>query len=208
MDIGPGVTLDESLIASLIDCGQRAHELAQAHHNDPGSNGFTFGTDRYQRATELATGPLVDHGYDVRRRGAGLVARRDGTEVHFAVARGDDLTDPANFDADSSPARRRAAANNTDQLPLAGMPQPAAAPVVHVVWSGTTGSGLTAVHAGRLVVGAGDRLDWAVLVRLDQSEAATCATDAATEIVPAYAEQPVPALHLSARKVDAATDEG
>lgn len=208
MDIGPDITLDDALITALVDCGRQAHEVAQAHQNDPGSNGFTFGTDRYQRATELAMEPLTDHGYDVRRRGAGLIASRDGIELHFAVARGNDLTDPASFDADSSPARRRAAHLNSGQLPFDGMPAPAADHVVHLVWSGTRDAGLTAVHVGRLVLGAGDRLDWSVLLRVDAATTEALVPGTATEPVTTYAQQPVPALELSARQADAATDEG
>lgn len=208
MDIGPDVALADSLITDLIECGRLAHEVAQAHQNDPGSNGFTFGTDRYQRATELAMGPLSDHGYNVGRRGAGLVARRDGYEVHFAVARGNDLYDPANFDAGSSPARRRAASVNSGQIPFDGMPGPMADDIVHVVWSGTSAAGLTGVHVGRLVVGAGDRLDWAILLRVDAGTSAVPATGTAADPVTTYAQQPVPPLELSARKTQSATDEG
>jgi hypothetical protein len=208
MEIGPDVVLDDSLIVALVACGRQAHEIAQAHQNDPGSNGFTFGTDRYQRGTELAVSPLVDHGYDVRRRGAGLRARRDDVEVHFAVARGNDLTDPANFDADSSPARRRAAHQNSGQMPLDGMPGPAAEHIVHVVWSGTPAAGLTGVHVGRLILGAGDRLDWAVLVPVGDAASTAVVTGAASDVVTTYAEQPVPVLELSAREANAVSDEG
>lgn len=208
MDIGPGVALEDSLIAALVGCGRQAHEVAQAHQNDPGSNGFTFGTDRYQRATELAVGALVDHGYQVRRRGAGLLARRDDLEVHFAVARGNDLTDPANFDADSSPARRRAATQNSEQMSLDGMPRPAAEQIIHVVWSGTPDAGLTGVHAGRLVVGAGDRLDWAVLRRVDNLASTMVTATEAADPVATYVEQPMPALDVSVRQGGTAVDEG
>ena len=103
MDIGPGVTVEDELVLRLVGCGREAHDIARAHHNDPGSNGHTFGLDRYQRGTELAKGPLREYGFQVKRRGAGLLARRDDLELQFAVARGDDLNDPSDFDADSSP---------------------------------------------------------------------------------------------------------
>lgn len=208
MEIGDGVELDDGLVEALIGCGRQGHRIAQAHHNDPGSNGFTFGTDRYQRSTELAIDVLRAEGFSTSRRGAGLIARRKGIELHFAVARGTDLTDPASFDADSSPARRKAGAANANQLILDGMPKGDAEPIIHVVWSGTPDAGQTAVHAGRLVIGAGDRLDWAILVRLDEaaSDIQQEATKAVT--VPAYVEQPEPILNLAARSDVAQSDEG
>src|SRR5580700_11382658 len=106
MEIGPDVELDDELVKALVGCGRQGHRIAQAQDNEPGSNGFTFGTDRYQRSTELAVEILKDEGFAVSRRGAGLIARRVGLELQFAVARGADLSDPASFDADSSPARR------------------------------------------------------------------------------------------------------
>src|SRR6266568_5176890 len=120
MEIGDGVELDDGLVQALIGCGREGHRIAQAHHNDPGSNGFTFGTDRYQRSTELAVEVLKNEGFSTSRRGAGLIARREGIELHFAVARGTNLADPASFDADSSPARRKAGATNANQLILDG----------------------------------------------------------------------------------------
>jgi hypothetical protein len=208
MEIGPGVELEGKLLGALIACGREGHRVAQAHHNDPGSNGFTFGTDRYQRATQLAVEVLNDEGFEVVRRGAGLVARHGDLELQFAVARGTDLTDPASFDADSSPARRKAGAWNAHQLTFDGMPQSQAATIVHVVWSGTPEAGLTAVHAGRLVTGAGDRLDWAVLVRLDDPASGSHAGTSHLPQVPSYTEQPEPALHLAPNSGTAQSDEG
>jgi hypothetical protein len=80
------------------------------------------------------------------------------------------------------------------------MPEPQAAPVLHLVWSGNPADGQTAVHIGRLVVGAGDRLDWAVLLRVDTTVAATAATDpVAVAPVPSYADQPLPSVVLAPR---------
>lgn len=208
MDIGPDVELDDQLVNALVACGREGHRIAQAHHNDPGSNGFTFGTDRYQRSTELAVEILKDEGFVVTRRGAGLIARQAGLELQFAVARGADLSDPASFDADSSPARRKAGAVNVTQLSFDGMPDRGAGPIVHVVWSGTPEAGQTAVHAGRLVTGAGDRLNWAVLVRLDESAAGGQQEAAEVEGVPTYTDQPEPALVVAARSDLTHSDEG
>jgi hypothetical protein len=144
----------------------------------------------------------------VARRGAGLVARRGDLELQFAVARGTDLTDPVSFDADSSPARRKAGASNATQLTFDGMPQSEAASIVHVVWSGTPEAGQTAVHPGRLVTGAGERLDWAVLVRLDDLASGSHGNSSNTANVPSYTDQPEPTLHLSPNPGTARSDEG
>lgn len=208
MQIGPDVNFEDELISALVSCGREAHRVAQAHHNDPGSNGFTFGTDRYQRATQLAVEVLSDDGFKVARRGAGLVARRGDLELQFAVARGIDLTDPASFDADSSPARRKAGASNANQLTFDGMPESEAALIVHVVWSGTPEAGQTAVHAGRLVLGASDRLDWAVLVRLDDPVDQRREGVSPAPRVPTYVDQPEPALRLSPKPSAARSNEG
>jgi hypothetical protein len=208
MEIGPGVDLDDELVNALVRCGHEGHHVARAHHNDPGSNGFTFGTDRYQRSTELVIDVLRDKGFSVARRGAGLIARREGLELQFAVARGTDLSNPVSFDADSSPARRKAGATNATQLAFDGMPQRDAGPIVHVVWSGTPEAGQTAVHAGRLVAGTGDRLDWSVLVRLDEPALADQPDTAGAAAAPSYADQPEPALLVAARPQLGRADEG
>jgi len=207
MMIGTDVELEDDLVSALVTCGQEGHRIARAHHNDPGSNGFTFGTDRYQRATQLAVEVLNDGGFRVVRRGAGLVARRDDLELQFAVARGTDLTDPSSFDADSSPARRKAGDSNAMQLVFDGMLKIEAASIVHVVWSGTPEAGQTAVHAGRLIMGAAERLDWAVLVRLDDLTTANHGEASSTVEVPTYTEQPEPALHVSPKADVARADE-
>lgn len=202
MEIGPGVTVEDQLIDRLIGCGRDAHDIARAHDNDPGSNGHTFGLDRYQRGTELAKAPLEAHGFDVRRRGAGLRARRGDLELQFAVARGDDLNDPADFDADSSPARRRAGHTNSAQLVFEGMPELEPAKVVHVVWSGTVADGLTSVHMGRLVSDSSDSaveaLTWAVLLRVDRGTGLAGATATGTDPTPVntFLDQPEPTLAL------------
>ena len=208
MEIGPGVDLDDEMVNALVRCGREGHRVAQAHHNDPGSNGFTFGTDRYQRSTELAVVVLREQGFSVTRRGAGLIARREGLELQFAVARGTDLSDPASFDADSSPARRKAGAMNATQLAFDGMTQREAGPIVHVVWSGTPEAGQTAVHAGRLVAGVGDHLDWSALIRLDEPAHADQLDRAGAGASPSYADQPEPALLVAARSQLERADEG
>lgn len=209
MQLGRAVSLGDDLLASLVGCGKAAHDIARAHHNDPGSNGHTFGLERYQRATELAKTPLVEHGFQVIRRGAGLIARRDDVTIQFAVARGDDLTDPAAFDADSSPARRRAGQSNAGQLVLDGMPPLPCDGVVHLVWSGNPIDGQTAVHVGRLVSPSlVERLTWEVLFRIDHIAHQTSAGPRPVSVaLPSYLDQPEPVLELAFVDV-ARSDEG
>lgn len=202
MIIGASAIEDE-LVAELVRCGDDAHRIAQAHHNEPGANGFTFGTDRYQRGTELAKGPLERYGFRTRRNGAGLVATRDNLELQFATAKGTDLTKPANFDADSSLARRRAGSVNCLQpeMTIDGRPLAPRRPILHVVWSGNPALGLTAVHIGQLTRTADEHLDWATLERVDLTVATSLANGGASAIepVPSYTEQPEPALMVDLR---------
>ena len=203
------VSLEDDLVQRLVSCGRRGHELARAHSNDPGSNGFTWGTDRYQRSTQLAMDFVLPRfGFVVGRRGAGLVARRGVVELQLAVAKGVDLTNPESFDAGSSLARRKAGRRNADQSILTGLdvPDVVAEPVLHLVWSGDVDRGLTAVHIGRLVLSAEDVLDWAVLERVNYSTTtptadptpAACA-DLGTPAPTTYDSQPEPEVPVERR---------
>lgn len=204
MLVGGGVELGEDLVVLLVRAGRLAHRVAGEHDLEAYSNAFTYGTDRYQRATQMLIGPLEQLGFVVWRRGAGLIARGERVELQFAVAKGNDLTDPACFDAGSSPARRRAAQRNSGQLQLPGMvTHVVVLPVVHVVWSGDRRHGLTAVHAGELLGGMmGERLRWRGLVRLDQPAAGTVPSGLSAEpaAVRAYSELPDPDVQLSVRR--------
>lgn len=203
------VSLEDDLVQQLVACGRQGHEVARAHSNDPGSNGFTWGTDRYQRSTQLAMDRVLTRfGFGVGRRGAGLVARRGDVELQFAVAKGVDLTNPESFDAGSSLARRKAGRHNADQSILTGLevPDVVAEPVLHVVWSGDADRGLTAVHIGRLVLSAEDVLDWAVLERVSYP-ATTSAADLARVVdtdlgtpAPTYVDQPEPEVPVERRR--------
>ena len=206
VNLESGILLEDELLAQLAECGRQATTIAQAHHNDPGSNGHTFGSDRYHRATELAREPLESAGFNVARRGAGLIARRGNVELNFAVARGNDLRDPASFDAGSSPARRRAALQNTSQMTLDGMP--ASAEIVHIVWSGTVHQGLTAVHVGRLAMRSQDRLMWSVLRRVDVPTPNTTLGGRSEDVqITPHSSQPEPVLRLEAKR-EADIDQG
>lgn len=191
--------IEDSLISELVRCGKDAHEIAKAHHLDPGSNGFTFGGDRYHRATELVTSALQDHDFRVTHKGAGLRARRNNLELHFGTARGADLTDRANFDIDSSPARHRAGrANVYLQSAFDGMSGDSSTQILHVIWSGDVDSGLTAVYVGKLVSSSGQHLQWEDLRRVDSAGVETSLNNLDSEAipVPTYEEQPEPVFHL------------
>lgn len=208
MNVGPGLHLEDDLTSALVDTGHQAHVISLAHHLDPGSNGFTFGIDRYHRATELSIPVLNKYGFLTHRRGAGLVATRPGLELQFAVARGIDLSDPTNFDADSSLARRNAGKANAAQLSFDDMPGFEASPVVHIVWSGTPELGQTAVHAGRLVLASTERLDWAFLVRLDTPGSEVVRPPTAEDDDVGYVNQPEPALGLALKRIAHKSSEG
>ena len=102
----------------------------------------------------------------------------------------------------------RSAAGYATQLAFDGMPQRDAGPIVHVVWSGTPEAGQTAVHAGRLVAGAGDHLVWSVLLRLDEAPHADQRDTAEVAAATSYADQPEPALAVAARSNVGHADEG
>lgn len=201
------VFIEDDLVQQLVVCGRQGHDVARAHSNDPGSNGFTWGTDRYQRSTQLAMDVVFPrYGFAVRRRGAGLIARRGEIELQFAVAKGVDLTNPDSFDAGSSLARRKAGRHNADQSILTGLevPEVIGEPVLHLVWSGDADGGLTAVHIGQLVLSAEDVLDWAVLVRVSYPATAlgadlTSAVDIDHGAAPAYGDQPEPEVAVERR---------
>ncbi|MCO4252189.1 hypothetical protein [Pseudarthrobacter raffinosi] len=194
-----GLEIEDSLIKELVRCGDEAHEIAKAHHLDPGSNGFTFGGDRYHRATELVTPALQDHDFRVSRKGAGLRAKRDDLELHFGTARGADLTNRAHFDIDSSPARHRAGqANVFVQSAFDGMTGDSSTQIIHVIWSGDVDAGLTAVYVGKLVSSSGQHLQWEDLRRVDSTGAELSLNNLVSEAIPmpTYEEQPEPIFEL------------
>ncbi len=193
-----GLEIEDSLVSALVECGREAHRIAIAHQLDPGSNGFTFGADRYHRATELVTPILEDHGFTVRRQGGGMTAEKDGLQLQFATARGIDLRNRSHFDMDSSPARHRAALTNTYiQEPIPGIHASSTECVVHVIWSGDVDAGLTAVYVGKLI-SSSQQLDWEDLIRVDHDghEVSLKNLDPAEIPVLSYDEQPAPGFEL------------
>lgn len=199
MKMNSGLELEDALVAALVACGEQAHKISQAHHQDPGSNSFTFGADRYHRATELSSKFLEEHDFRVTRKGAGLRAKREDLELHFGTARGADLSNRANFDIDA-PARLRAAQSNLSlQQPLEGIDfYLAKQDILHVIWSGDIESGLTAVYIGKLTEGPTQDLEWEELIRVDELGTRTPLQElSAAEIpFPTYDAQPVPSFEL------------
>ncbi|WP_176338521.1 hypothetical protein [Kocuria salina] len=200
MEILHGVDLDEALLGSCITAGRQGHEIALAHHNDPGANGFTFGSDRYHRSCELLKKALLAHGFRICSKGAALHARRGDVELRFATAKSPDLTAPSSFDM-TTPSRLEAGNQNIAvAAQIEGLEEllPAARKIAHVVWSGDPGQGLTAVHIGHLVSLDEKHVQWSELKRIDSTNWATVPglQQDDTTVVP-YAHQQDPGLGLS-----------
>ncbi|WP_372698717.1 hypothetical protein [Arthrobacter sp. JSM 101049] len=199
MKMSDGVEIEDSLIKELIRFGEKAHEIAKAHHLDPGSNNFTFGSDRYHRATELIIPALQEHNFRVTRKGGGLRATQEGLELHFGTARGADLRNRSNFDIDSSPARHRAGlANAFSQTAFDGLSEFNSNSVLHVIWSGDVDAGLTAVYVGKLMTTSNQHLDWEDLIRVDNAgtELTLDRMPADAIPMPTYESQPEPTFEL------------
>jgi len=206
MELAVGYSIEESLVEALIDAGRVAHAVAADHDASPGSNGFTFGADRYHRACELALEPLHDHGFTTHRVGAGLTASRNGTSLSFATARGHDLEDRAVFDPDNSKLRKQAIQINTtavqDSLDL-GLPVPR---MFHVVWCGNRSHGLTEVITGCLVGGRHTHMTWTDLHTVYRAPVLKPDTPASANVDVTYADRPEQLPTITARR-KAAEDE-
>jgi hypothetical protein len=199
MEIIEGVEVEDSLLTVFVEMGRLGHDIALAHHNDPGSNGFTFGVDRYQRSCELLKDELEAHGFRVRNKGAGLRATRDALELHFATAKTADVEASFSFDRTTDSRVDAGRSNSVVQSTLDGLDYMAlpGRQIIHTVWSGNSTDGLIAVNVGRLVVESNDTVTWSAVRRIDKngvfapSEAIVIDTAA-----PTYIEQPVPELGL------------
>lgn len=199
MEVIPGVHLEESLLVAFVDCGHQGHDTALAHHNDPGSNGFTFGVDRYQRSCELLKDPLEMHGFRVWSKGAGLRASRDDVELHFATARTADVESGFSFDRTTESRIEAGRFNSLVQPPLDGLSESdfPSRQIVHTVWSGNTTRGLIAVNVGRLIADGAESVGWEVVRRIDRDgEYAPSAEATVVRESRAYTDQPEPELVL------------
>ncbi|WP_166793324.1 hypothetical protein [Cryobacterium lactosi] len=201
MEIISGVVVEDSLLAVFVEMGRLGHNIALAHHNDPGSNGFTFGVDRYQRSCELVKDELEAHGFRVRNKGAGLRATRDALELHFATAKTADVEASFSFDRTTDSRIDAGRSNSLVQSTLDGLDHVAlpGRQIIHTVWSGNSTNGLIAVNVGRLVVENNETVTWSAVRRIDKngvfepSEAIVIEGAATT-----YIEQPMPELGLEA----------
>lgn len=199
MEIIPGADLEDSLLSAFVGAGRRGHEIAAAHHNDPGSNGFTFGVDRYHRSCELLKDDLEAHDFAVWNKGAGLRAARGELELHFATAKTANVEAPFSFDR-MTDSRVDAARFNSAQPPLDGLDHEdlPGRQILHVVWSGDPAEGLVAVHVGRLVEERAEFVSWEVVRRIDRAGEFTPADVIVVEGSTTYVEQPIPELGLEA----------
>lgn len=200
MEILQGVDLDEVLLGACIMAGRQGHDIALAHHNDPGANGFTFGSDRYHRACELLKEALLAHGFRIYSKGAALHARRGDVEMRFATAKSPDLTAPSSFDMRTKSRLQAGMHNVALSVQVEGLEEllPTPAKIVYVVWSGDPGQGLTAVHIGHLVSFTDNDVQWEELKRIDSTDwtASIDLQQDDTTLVP-YIHQQDPGLGLS-----------
>lgn len=220
MRVLSGVTLKDSLLSAFVSCGRAGHSIALAHQNDPGSNGFTFGTDRYHRSCELLKDHLEADGFTLFSRGAGLRARKGDLELHFATAKTADVAVPSSFDnrTDSRVYAGRVNSGKYGQAVLSagsmllhptldglGEGDLPSRTIIHTVWSGDNAHGLVAVHIGRLVTETDDTVVWGEVNRIDRD-----GVFVAEESVPgggdgaSYSDQPEPDLGLEMLEFDAA----
>lgn len=199
MEILGGVDVEQALLERLVASGQLGHEVALAHNNDPGSNAFTFGNDRYHRSCETAKIALDEYGFKVRRAGAALYGIREGVEIHFATARTADIHARSSFDPVTD-ARVAAGLNNASvQPPFEGIDDllPPRRQILHVVWSGNDAIGLVATHIGRLVTFSETHVVWDQVKRIDRIDMPRSNTETMPLAPVTYADQAEPALDLT-----------
>jgi hypothetical protein len=219
MNVLSGVTLKDSLLAAFVSCGRDGHNIALAHQNDPGSNGFTFGTDRYHRSCELLKDPLEAHGFTLFSKGAGLRARKGDLELHFATAKTADVAAPSSFDnrTDSrvwagqvNAGYGRKAMYTSEYFPtLDGLGEDdlPSRRIIHTVWSGDQARGLIAVHVGRLITETPDTVVWGEVNRIDLDGVfVPAASGSIDKGGSTYSDQPEPDLGLTVRDRDTALD--
>lgn len=200
MEILTGVDLEQGFLERLVAGGQLGHEVALAHNNDPGSNAFTFGNDRYHRSCETAKLDLEEYGFNVRRAGAALYGIRDGVEIHFATARTADVHTPSSFDPNTDARIAAGLKNATIQQPFDGIDEllPPRRQILHVVWSGNDAIGLVATHIGRLVTFSETHVVWDEVRRIDHIDTPRSSAETTPLAPVTYADQAEPTLDLTA----------
>jgi hypothetical protein len=202
--------LSSALLRAIVDAGEEGHRIAVAHDSEPGANPYIFGTERYHRSSEIMKPALEVHGLTVWMDGAGHRARSDDYELRFCTAKSVDVQDRRSFDFTTEAKIEAGTTNMASYLP--GM-DPETVPgrvIIHVVLSGDSERGLTAVHLGRLIA-IGDRcVTWGDdLQRIDDLTAEQPRT-VATETAPAlsYDDQPEPLIPLELQPTAVEVNDG
>jgi hypothetical protein len=187
------------IIDYLVEGGRAGHEIAVDHTAERGSNGFTFGSDRYHRSCEITKDAIQTLGFTPFMVGGGHRARRDGVELWFATAKAVDVHQRDSFDF-STDARLEAGTMNVQPY-LDGLQEEdlASRQIVHVVWSGDPINGLTAVHVGKLARISSKLVDWRELERIDLlvERSSRASAHRSARVATTYDAQPLPMLDLA-----------
>jgi len=199
MDFLSRIDIQQLAIHAFVEGGRIGHEIAVDHNSERGSNGYTFGNDRYHRSCEMTKELIEAHGFKSSMHGAGHRARRGDVELWFATAKGEDVTQRASFDFTTDARLDAGTSNLQPYLDGLGEGVLPARQIVHVVWSGDPLSGLTAVHVGQLVRVSRKLVEWRELVRVDKTSGRSVpvAHAPAKALVRQYDSQPLPSLDLT-----------
>jgi hypothetical protein len=198
------------VVDALISGGGEGHDIAVAHSAERGSNAFTFGNDRYHRSSEITKELIEIAGFRPRMVGGGHRAERDGIELWFATARGVDVTQRASFDFTTDARVHAGTVNVQPYMDGLGEEDLPTRTIIHVVWSGDSLNGMTAVHLGRLGTISPGSVDWRELVRIDSLSGHTPTTRVSDVLIPqrSYDDQPIPSFDIAPRVlVQASADD-
>lgn len=213
--------LPTSFLDAVVAGARRAHEIAARNFNElEGSDGVTFGVDRYRFswfwiARKLDSVP----GVATRHPTTSFHAVVDDKIIRFYNGGRDRQWDPNTFDFTDTPRRARAGKNNADQLAfdldLGGESvDVAGATDLIVTYSGNPLRGCEAVHVGAPVWDAGtDIQSWAWMKPLWVLEpgsgggaAATSTPDLPTQ-PPGYSDLPAAEYDVGLKPDAAEGDE-
>jgi hypothetical protein len=187
------------IVNALIEGGDLGHDIAVAHSAERGSNPFTFGNDRYHRSSEITKDLIEFAGFKPYMVGGGHRARRGDVELWFATAKGVDVSQRTSFDFTTDARMHAGSANVQPFMDGLGEEDLPSRPIVHVVWSGDSINGMTAVHLGKLArIGVG-LIDWNPLVRIDSLHSGIPTTNAPSVMSAqrSYDDQPEPTFDLA-----------
>ncbi|MGC5225124.1 hypothetical protein ACPW96_21355 [Micromonospora sp. DT81.3] len=131
--------------------------------------------------------------------GAGHRAGTDTYELWFATAKSPDIHNRASFDFTTDARLEAGAANMAAYLPGMDLETLPGKEIIHVILSGDSENGLTAVFLGKLVSVGARRVQWGEVQQID--DMADHGTSVSTPEVAAsvtYMDQPEPVLGLAA----------